>query len=618
MKKNIRLLAGLLVVLMGCMSAGAEFFASSQWTFVPPPGSPETNIVVSQALPLSIQPRVTDYYTYTPRWEHGLTQSLKAGRVYRVKIVARAVGALKSGKAALKVALSGAEKRGRFRPVFTCGPILSGEFETFTAPFTVPEDLSAEDVSLFLVHGWGDIPVEVQSVEMFDLGAELPLQAYARTGRWYAGQEPDASWRRRAEEMIDTNRKGTFRFQVIDARGEPVENARIIINQQSHAYRFGAAVNSTLARWIAPGADSNPALHSEFETYRVESGRTGLTFAERQAEIRKYFDVLQADFNYVVLENAFKWQAWCGEWGGFRQDETLAFSEWLTDRGIDVKGHALVWPGWGHSPAFVKTLSERPDSLSRVVDAHICEVGSAMNGRVVAVDVMNEAFNNNDYMKLLGNDVMAGWFKKARAVLPDAQLNVNDFLMIANGGYWTRKLDFYDNLVGDLLAAGAPLDAVGFQNHYRHTFLTGPERVWELCDRFGRHGLQLVCSEFDVSLADEALQAAFTRDFMTAWFAHPDTSAFLHWGFWQGSHWLPYAGLYDHDWQMKPNGKAYRDLVFRQWWTGWEEVRTDQDGIASLRGFLGAYRITVYANGSEKILENIILNKEGSILTVRL
>jgi hypothetical protein len=69
---------------------------------------------------------------------------------------------------------------------------------------------------------------------------------------------------------------------------------------------------------------------------------------------------------------------------------------------------------------------------------------------------------------------------------------------------------------------------------------------------------------------------------------------------------------------MKPNGKAYRDLVFRKWWTGWEEVLTAQDGTASLRGFLGDYRITVYANGSEKILENIILNKEGSILTVRL
>jgi GH35 family endo-1,4-beta-xylanase len=237
---------------------------------------------------------------------------------------------------------------------------------------------------------------------------------------------------------------------------------------------------------------------------------------------------------------------------------------------------------------------------------------------VVAVDVLNEPFNNRDLMDILGDDVMAEWFRQAREVLPDALLNINDFLLMANGGRWTEKLDYYDRLVGRLLKAGAPLDQIGFQSHFRHTFLTEPERIWELCDRFALHGLPLVSSEFDVNLADEKLQADYTRDFMTAWFAHPSTSAFLFWGFWQDSHWLPYGGLYDRDWRMKPNARAYRDLVYNQWWSGWEEAETDADGRVELRGFLGDYRITVYAAGRETVLDDITLEKDGTSLCIRL
>ena len=67
---------------------------------------------------------------------------------------------------------------------------------------------------------------------------------------------------------------------------------------------------------------------------------------------------------------------------------------------------------------------------------------------------------------------------------------------------------------------------------------------------------------------------------------------------------------------MKPNAKVYRDLVYNQWWNGWEEGRTSEDGRLTLRGFLGTYRASIYANGREKILENILIDKDGTALTV--
>ena len=392
----------------------------------------------------------------------------------------------------------------------------------------------------------------------------------------------------------------------------------MIAEQRRHAYRFGTAVNSTLWRYMAPGAGSDAALQGEFEYYRKSSGRTGLTFRRRQDEIRTYFDTLRSDFNYVVIENALKWQAWSGEWGGFRREDIFELIDWLHANNIEVKGHALVWPDWRNSPAVAKRMKDNPEQLNRLVHAHITDIGSSMNGRVAVFDVLNEAFSCHDYMDIMGRDVMPGWFRQARAVMPGVQLNVNEFLLLANGGQWAEKLDFYDQLVSDLLAAEAPLGGIGFQSHFRHAHLTGPRRIWELCDRFARHGLPLVVSEFDVSLPDEQLQAQYMRDFLTAWFAHPATHEFTQWGFWQGSHWLPHAGLYDWDWRMKPIAEAYRDLVFSQWWSGREEGSADTEGRVDLNGFLGTYRISVYAMGREKVLEDVVLRKDGTALTIRL
>ena len=69
---------------------------------------------------------------------------------------------------------------------------------------------------------------------------------------------------------------------------------------------------------------------------------------------------------------------------------------------------------------------------------------------------------------------------------------------------------------------------------------------------------------------------------------------------------------------MKPNAKVYRDLVFNQWWSGWEEASTDEAGHVEIPGFLGDYRITAYANGREVVLENISLKKDGTTLSIRL
>ena len=585
------LLAGILIVITPAAVSAAGWYPVNE------AGSAEAEGKERTALTLVHRTDSGEAWKKGPGWQ--VQVEVPTGtRAYRLRFEARVSGGTvaRYDHSIKWSAAASAEARGFFH----CGPVLHGDWESYATGFALPTPAPA-DLYLTVAYGWGTADVEIRNIELDVLAQAPEAGEWRRDGHWYDGQDADAPWREKARQMIDKHRKADLRVQVIDKAGQPIEGARVVLEQQSHAYKFGTAVATQLFSRMR-GGEPDPSQ---------EPVKAGI-------DARRYFDEIVANFNYFVVENGLKAQAWAGDWAGFSRDDTMAAIDWLTQQGLEGKGHVLVWPGWRNAPAYMKEQADDPAALDRLVKAHIADMGTALNGKLAAFDVLNEPYNNNDFMKVLGNAVMAEWFREADQVLPEAQLCLNDFLLIANGGRWTAKLDFYDALIEGLLEDSAPLDVVGFQNHYRHSFLTGPERIWELCDRFGRFGVPLECSEFDVLLEDEQLQAAFTRDFLTAWFAHPSTRAFLLWGFWESEHWLPQAALLTSDWRAKPNYHAYRDLVFNQWWSAWEESLTDKEGTASERVFHGTYRVTVTDKGISKTLDNVVLGRDGLDLVIRL
>lgn len=55
-------------------------------------------------------------------------------------------------------------------------------------------------------------------------------------------------WRARAEERIETHRKGDLVVEVHDANGNPLSGAAVRIEMQRHAFKFGTAVDAEWAR----------------------------------------------------------------------------------------------------------------------------------------------------------------------------------------------------------------------------------------------------------------------------------------------------------------------------------------------------------------------------------
>ena len=207
---------------------------------------------------------------------------------------------------------------------------------------------------------------------------------------------------------------------------------------------------------------------------------------------------------------------------------------------------------------------------------------------------------------------MAGWYAEARRVVPQAKLALNENTILTDGGVTQANQDAYLGWYRYLKSQGQAPDVLGFQGHFGEN-LTGAEAIWTILDRFAREtDAELQVTEFDINTRNEEAQGAYTRDFLTACFAHPRISAITMWGFWEGDHWIPAAAAYRRDWSAKPNGKVLEELLTKTWWTD-TTVTTGPDGRATVRAFLGTHSVSASLGGRE-ITRRVVLNEAGMMV----
>jgi hypothetical protein len=72
------------------------------------------------------------------------------------------------------------------------------------------------------------------------------------------------------------------------------------------------------------------------------------------------------------------------------------------------------------------------------------------------------------------------------------------------------------------------------------------------------------------------------------------------WGFWEGANWIPVSSLYRRDWSPTPAAEAYRNLIFKEWWTD-SRTRSDAQGKSKVRAFFGKYRLS--SGGKEIVID---------------
>ena len=129
-------------------------------------------------------------------------------------------------------------------------------------------------------------------------------------------------------------------------------------------------------------------------------------------------------------------------------------------------------------------------------------------------------------MDVLGHTAMSEWFRVARQADPQVRLVINDYGILSARGRDTAHQNHYERTIRNLLEQQTPLEGIDFQSHFGDD-LTPPPRLLQILDRFAQFGLPLLITEHDVNIADETLQAEYTRDFLTAVFSHPAVDGVL-------------------------------------------------------------------------------------------
>lgn len=461
-------------------------------------------------------------------------------------------------------------------PVST--PAVAGtSWKKVTFPFAVTRAYNKGEGEVFFTVGMKEQSLEIGGVELLDYGTAKKVSELPFTRLDYAGSEPGAAWRNEADARIEKIRKGDLTVVVKDAAGKPVRGAEVAVHMRKHAFLWGTAVSGA--------SFSNGRLSAD--------------------DLAKYKEQIVKLFNLAVMENETKWPQWANV---DSRPATLAVIDWLRANGLQVRGHNLVWPSWRNTNVKAATeAKDDPAALEKVIIDHITETTQALRGRVIDWDVINETFTNHDFMDILGRHAMVDWFRAAHAGDPTAKLFINDFNILE--GDDKAHQDDYAATIQYLIDQGAPLDGIGLQSHFPAR-MTSMDELFRRFDRFAAFGKQLEVTEFDINTMDESLQAAYTRDFMTAAFSEPSVKAFMMWGFWEGSHWRPRGAMFRRDWSLKPNGVVYKDLVFNKWWTN-VNGKTNGQGTYATRGFLGDYDIEVNAGGKSKIV-HAQLTREGT------
>jgi endo-1,4-beta-xylanase len=319
------------------------------------------------------------------------------------------------------------------------------------------------------------------------------------------------------------------------------------------------------------GTDAAPAI-----TLRTGAERTARLFgaAVRAAHLSDgtYTGIAASELSYVTPENEMKWDATEPMRDVFTFDDADAIVAFAAQHGIKVKGHTLVW----HSqlPAWVAAITD-PTDLRNAMLSHVAQMVAHFRGKVVAWDVVNEAWADNGqalrntiFRQVIGDSYIDDAFYAARATDPGARLYYNDYGAEGMGA----KSDAIYDMVKGMRARGVPIDGVGLQMHTGATD-TSPTAADLAANmkRLADLGLEVVISEMDVQICNGDLDAQSRRfhDIVAVCVAQPACAAVTVWGIPDKYSWrngqscaTPRPLLFDDNYVPKPAHAAVIDALY--------------------------------------------------------
>jgi endo-1,4-beta-xylanase len=386
----------------------------------------------------------------------------------------------------------------------------------------------------------------------------------------YSGIEDDIAKHRKGELVIKAER-----------------GAKVKVEQLRHEFWFGCA--------IANGFIDGSMSENDKQQYEVK-------FLE--------------NFNSAVTENAVKWLSMEREQGKVNYKVVDGMLAWTDKNKIPLRGHNLFW---GISKFVQPWLMEMGnDELRATLQKRAETVTRRYKGRFAEYDLNNEMVHGNFYEERLGPEITKNMAQWAHNGDPTAKLWLNDYDILTG-----NKLPEYMAQIRTLLTQGVPIAGIGVQGHL-HTDTFDRKELRRALDSLAIFNLPIRITEFNMpgqrskyhtekiltmTAEEEELKAKEMVDYYRICFAHPAVEGILMWGFWEGANWIPVSSLYKRDWSPTPAAKAYKNLLFKTWWTQ-TNGSCDENGMISVSAFYGKYKVTV--NGKSKEVD--LKKRDGKMI----
>jgi len=241
-------------------------------------------------------------------------------------------------------------------------------------------------------------------------------------------------------------------------------------------------------------------------------------------------------WDQITPENAGKWgSVQSSVSSNFNWSTLDAIYNYTQTNNIIFKHHNFVWGS--QQPSGTPTLAQVENWIKSFCQRY---------PNTKLIDVVNEPppHTTPNYTKNLGAGESGtyGWitkaFKLSRQYCGNAILILNDY----NNIEYTDQQNHFIDIVNQIKAAGAPIDAVGAQSHALHGMSAATVQT-NINNLASKTGLPVYITEFDIADGNDATQSSiFQAQFSVFW-----KTAAVHgvtvWGWINGATWETNSGL---------------------------------------------------------------------------
>lgn len=305
----------------------------------------------------------------------------------------------------------------------------------------------------------------------------------------------------------------------------------------------------------------------------ARSGRDfGFSIAPGYANDEPVVSLLARHAGVITAENAMKWRAIEGFFGGRDFAPADAVAATAARLGAKLRGHTLAW----HQMVPARLSVASTADFVKAQTAHLRELATRYVGRIHTWDVLNEVVNPDDkrsdglresvLSRLWGVERYPELFELARAADPQAQLAYNDYGLEQDEPWCEQRRRATLRLLERWLQRKTPIDVLGCQAHLNLSRKFSPEKLLRFFDDVSSMGLTVQITELDVRdalfvgdiEARDAAVAALYQDFVQACVSHPAVEMLVMWNVTDADTWVNRA------WQgqRRADGAPMRPTLF--------------------------------------------------------